>query len=82
MGPVHARDNGPGVPVLSGNVPLGTGSYYIPVGLSIRPNRNRVPPLPKGIYPEITTYPTGGRVVGVPVYPTKTPGGLQVESQV
>ena len=33
--------------VLSRNVPLGTRSYYMPVGFSIRPNRNRVSPLPK-----------------------------------
>ena len=46
-------------PVLSQNVPLGIGTYYIPVGLSIRPNRNRVSSLPKGIYPRITVYPAG-----------------------
>jgi len=34
-------------PILSRNVPLGTGTYYMPVGLSIRPNRNRVSPLPQ-----------------------------------
>jgi len=53
--------------VLSQDVPLGTGSYYMPVGLNIRPNRNRVSPLPKGIYPG--DYGTGGRRVGVPVHP-------------
>ena len=36
--------------VLSQNVPLGTETYYMPVGLNICPNRNRVSPLPKGIY--------------------------------
>ena len=51
MGSVHARDNGPEYPVLSRNVPLGTGTYYMPEGLSIRPNRNRVLPFPTGIYP-------------------------------
>ena len=48
--PVHARDNGPGVSVLSRNIPLDTGTYYMPVGLSIHLNMNRVSPLPKGIY--------------------------------
>jgi len=32
--------------VLSRNVPLGTGTYYMPEGLSIRPNKNRVSPFP------------------------------------
>ena len=36
-------------PVLSWNVPLGTGTYYMPEGLIIRPNRNRMSPLPKGV---------------------------------
>jgi len=49
-------------PVLSRNVPLGTGSYYMPIGLSICPNRNRVSPLPKGIYPG--DYDTPGRRQG------------------
>ena len=48
-----------GYSVLSWNVPLGTGSYYMPVGLSIRPNKNRVSLLPKGIYPG--DYGTPGR---------------------
>jgi len=30
IGPVHARDNGPGVSVLSQNVLLGTKTYYMP----------------------------------------------------
>ena len=46
-------------PVLSGNVPLGTGTYYMPEGLRIRPNRNRVSPFPTGIYPG--DYNTSGR---------------------
>jgi len=37
--------------VLSQNVPLGTGTYYMPEGLSIRPNKNRVSPFLTGIYP-------------------------------
>ena len=49
-------------PVLSQNVPLGTGTYYIPVGLSIHPNRNRVSPLPKGIFSG--DYGTPGRQAG------------------
>ena len=49
-------------PVLSQNVALGTGTYYKPVGLSIRPNRNRVSPLPKGIDPG--NYGTPGRKTG------------------
>jgi len=68
-------------PVLSRSVPLGTGSYYMPVGLSICPNRNRVSSLSKGIYREITAHPARGRGVGVPVHPMETPSGLQVESQ-
>jgi len=50
MGPVHAWTTVQDYPVLNRNVPLSTGSYYIPIRLSIRPNRNRVSPLPKGIY--------------------------------
>jgi len=46
-------------PVLSRNVPLGTGTYYMPERLSIRPNRNRVSLLPIGIYPG--DYGTPGR---------------------
>jgi len=37
-------------PVLSWNVLLGTKTYYILEGLSIRPNRNRVSPFPTRIY--------------------------------
>ena len=59
MGPVHAWDNSPRVSVLSKNVPLGTGTYYMPEGLSICPNRNRVSPFPTGIYRE--DYSTPGR---------------------
>ena len=64
MGPVHAQDNGPGVSVLSRsrNVPLGTGTYYMSEGLSIRPNRNRVSPFLTGIYPG--DYSTPGRMQG------------------
>jgi len=62
MGLMHARDNGPEYPILSRNVPLGTGSYYLPVGLIIRPNRNRVSLLPKRIYPE--DYGTPGKRQG------------------
>ena len=46
-------------PVLSWNVLLGAGTYYMPEGLSIRPNRNRVSPFPTGIYPG--DYSTPGR---------------------
>jgi len=59
MGLMHARDNSPGV---SGTEPERTGRYrvlHMPVGLSIRPNRNRVSPLLKGIYPG--NYSTPGR---------------------
>ena len=48
--------------VLSRNVPLGTGTYYIPEGLSIRPNRNRVSPFPTGIY--LRDYSAPGRQAG------------------
>ena len=58
MGPVHVRDNGPGDPVLSQNVPLGTGTYYMPEGLSIRPNRKSVT-VPHRINPG--DYSTPGR---------------------
>ena len=51
MGSVHAQDNGPGVSGTEPERTVGTGSYYMPVGLSIRPNRNRVSPLSKEIYP-------------------------------
>ena len=44
-------------PVLNRNALLGTGTYYMPVGLSI--NRKRVSPLPKRIYPG--AYGTPGR---------------------
>ena len=36
-------------PVLSQNVLLVTRTHYMPVRLSIRLNRNRVSPLPRGI---------------------------------
>jgi len=62
IGSMHARDNGLEYPVLSQNVLLGTGTYYMPVGLSIRPNRNRISPLPKGIDPG--DYGTFGRRTG------------------
>ena len=48
MGPVHARDNGPG---LSGTEPERTARhriYYMPEGLIIHPYRNRVSPFPTG----------------------------------
>ena len=48
MGPVHARDNGPGV---SNIEPERIARYrdllYAITGLIIRPNRNMVSPLPK-----------------------------------
>ena len=62
MGLVHARDNGPGVFDTELKVPLGIESYYMHVGLNIRPNRNRVSPLTKEIYPG--NYGTPGRQVG------------------
>ena len=57
MGPVHARDNGQEYPILSRNVPLGTGTYYMPEGLSIRSNRNRVSPFPTGYTQGIIAHP-------------------------
>ena len=67
-------------PVLSRNVPLGTGTYYMPEGLSIRLNRNRVSPFPTGYTQGIIAHPQAGKGVGVPVHPSEAPGGLQVES--
>jgi len=49
-------------PALSRNIPLGTGTYYMPEGLSIPPNWNRVSPFPTGIYPG--DYSTPGRQAG------------------
>jgi len=68
--------------VLSQNVSLGTGFYYMPVGLSIRPDRNRVSLLPKGITPG--DYGTPGRRQGSKGTSTsyENTGGLQLESQV
>ena len=54
---------------MSQNVLLGTGTYYMPEGFSIRPNRNRVSPLPKEINPEDYGTPgrrTGGRGASTP----------------
>jgi len=48
--------------LLSWNIPLGTASYYMPVGLSIHLNRNRVSSLPKGIDPR--DYDTSGKKQG------------------
>ena len=58
IGPVHARDNGPEV---SGTEPKRTVQYpdLLYAGLSIRPNRNRMSPLLKGIDPG--DYDTLGR---------------------
>ena len=85
MSPLHAWDNGLGEsetePERTARYrPLDTGSYYKPVGLSIRPNRNRVSPLPKGIYPG--DYGTPDRRQGSrgASTPHEKPGGLQVES--
>ena len=44
------------------NVPLDIRTYYMPEGLSIHPNRNRVSLLPKGIDPG--DYGTPGRRTG------------------
>ena len=80
MGPVHARDNGPGV---SGTEPERTArhrTYYMPESLSIRPNRNRVSPFPTGYTQGIIAYLAGRQGVRVPVHPSEMPGGLQVES--
>ena len=60
-------------PVLSQNVPLGTGTYYMPEGLSICPNRNRMSPFPTGIYPGDYSTPSKQAGVGVPVHPSETP---------
>ena len=62
MGPVHARTTVQEYPILSRNAPLGTKTYYMPEGLSIRPNRNRVSSFPTGIYP--SDYSTPGRQAG------------------
>ena len=62
MGPCMPETTVQEYPVLSRNVPIGTGSYYMPVGLSIRPNRNRVSPLPKGVAPGV--YGTPDRRIG------------------
>ena len=81
MGLMHAQDNGPGV---SGTEPECTAryrSYYIPVGLNIARTGIEYHRSPKKYTQGITPHPTGGRGVGVPVHPTETPGGLQVESQ-
>ena len=59
---VHAQDNCQEYVVLSWNVPLGTGTYYMHVGLSVHLNRNRVSPFPKGIY--LGDYDTPGRRQG------------------
>ena len=62
VGHVHAWDNGLGV---SSTEPERTAKYqdlHMPEGLSIRPNKNRVSPLPKGIYPG--DYGTPGRQTG------------------
>ena len=62
VGLVHAQTTVQEYPVLSRNVPLGTKTYYMPVGLNIRPNRNRISPFPTGIYPG--DYGTPGRQAG------------------
>ena len=49
-------------PVLSWNVRLGTRTYYMPEGLSICLNRNRVSSFPTGRYPG--DYNTPGRQAG------------------
>ena len=49
-------------PVLSRNVPLGTGTYYMPKGLSTRPNRNRMSPFPTEIY--LGDYSIPGKQAG------------------
>ena len=56
--------------ILSRNVPLGTGTYYMPEGLSIRPNRNRVSRFPTGYTQGIIAHPTGrqgGRRASTPL---------------
>ena len=74
MGLVHARDNSKGV---SGAEPERTARYrdllYARKGIGChRSYRNR----PRGLW-----HTPAGRGVGVPVHPTKRPGGLHVESQ-
>ena len=59
MGLVHARNNGPGVSGTEPEVPLGTGTYYMPEGLSIRPNRNTVSPFLTGYTQGIIAHPAG-----------------------
>jgi len=70
-------------PILSQNVPLGIGTYYMPehdvlytrIGLQChRSQRNR----PRGLWHTRQEV----RGVGVPVHPTETPDGLLIESQV
>jgi len=59
-------------PVLSRNVPLGTKTYYMPEGLSIRPNRNRVSPFPTRIYPgDYSTLDRQARGLGCQYTPRK-----------
>jgi len=67
--------------VLSRNVSLGNETYYIPVGLNIRLNRNSVTTPQRSIPRGIRHTRQAGRGVVIPVHPTEAPGGLQVESQ-
>ena len=78
MGPVHARDNGPRVSGIETECNARYGSYYMPVGLSIHLNRNRMSPLPKGIDPGDYDVPgrrQGSRGAGTPHGNTWWPPG-------
>ena len=68
-------------PVLSRNVPLGTGIYYMPEGLIIHPNRNRVSPFPTGYTKGIIAHPDRqARGQGCQYTPQKRLVAIQVES--
>ena len=67
-----------GYPILSRNVPLGTGTYYMPVGLSIHPNKNRVSPLPRAWAQGLMAHPAGkqgSRSASTPHENTRWPQG-------
>ena len=81
MGPVHARDNGPG---LSGTEPERTARHrdllYARRSYNT-PEQEQSVTVPHRIYlGDYSTPGQAGKGVGVPVHPSETPGGLQVES--
>ena len=83
MCPVHAQDDGPGVfGTELEHIARYQDLLYARTSLIILPKRNRVyysqRNRPRGLWRTLQKV----RRVGVPVYPTEIPGGLQVESQV